>query len=232
MPFEERQFHKFIKIQDGSICIDENPKEMDEIRELHAKGYVNVTTEKGKSFLRKKYTSLTAKIVGLSHQEKEWEGKTIKSWNIKIKDGEDIYILSVSEQSNNAITLLSALLNADLSQPVKIRPYSITNGDTKTTGVTLYQNDQKLKNFFFESVEVNGRWKKKYYNDFPAMPDDLLEEEEYKYHKAKQVKFLRNYIITNLIPKFNNDVAESIDNVDDNFDSIPATIPTDDDLPF
>jgi len=238
MPFEERQSRKFIKIAEGSICMDENPQDAEGVRELRAKGYEPVTTDKGKSFLRKKFKSLTAIITSISHQEKEWEGKTIKSWNINVVDGEDLYTLSISENSNNAITLLSALFNADVSQPVKIRPYSIKNGDSVNTGVTLYQNDQKLENYFFKSIEQNGKWVRKYANGFPEMPNEQLEEEEYNYHKAKQVKFLRNAVLTDLALRFDGrSPNQTADKFDDDFDkALPATVSAnkqvDDDLPF
>jgi len=59
----------------------------------------------------------------ISIRESEWNGEQIKSWNIKIVDGEETYILTLGYSNGFTRGFFNSLISADLSKPIKFGCY-------------------------------------------------------------------------------------------------------------
>jgi len=118
--------------------------------------YETSTGEKGVKY-EHQYTDIT----GIITDVKFFEGDYGKSLQLTISDGDEKpVVLSLSTASSYGEDAMKKLLNVDLTQEVKIAPYSFTdeNGKNKK-GVTIYQNGAKIQNHFYnpETKEnING----------------------------------------------------------------------------
>jgi len=86
--------------------------------------------------------------------------------------------------------------NIDFSKRIEITPYSIEDGDKTRKGVSLKQDGEKIKNFFYDGEkDVNG---------YPVAEDDTskYDTDDWKIHFTKCRKFLVKYLEENIIPKF------------------------------
>lgn len=70
-----------------------------------------------------KFDRLIGTVVDISEREWEYKGEPMKSWNVKIVDGEEVYILSLSYSSGFTRGFFNSLVNADLKNPVLISCY-------------------------------------------------------------------------------------------------------------
>lgn len=82
-----------------------------------------------------------------------------KKFNFEIIDGEETIIVQLWKESSYADTMISKLPNIDLTQPIKLIPYSFTpeNGTGgKKQGITVMQNGVKI-NTAFPAGEAKGQ---------------------------------------------------------------------------
>jgi hypothetical protein len=117
-----------------------------------------------------------ADISGMITKVAFFEGKFGTSLNVSIKDENDTeYILSTGASSKFGEDIMKKLPNVDMKKPVKFAPYAFEDEKTgkKRQGVTVYQDDVKLTNFYYNATtkkNVNG------YPDFPKDISKLLKE--------------------------------------------------------
>lgn len=131
-----------------------------------------------------------------------WTGKI---QNIQFKDGEygtscmiDLgdAVLTLNTESRYFQDLACKLFSADLTQEIIFHPYDIEGQDgKKKTGVSLKQDGEKLKNFFYDFDE------KKSLHGFPE-PDKTKKTKKtyWKIYFAEVAQFLMEKIDTLQIP--------------------------------
>lgn len=116
------------------------------------------------------------------------EGKYGKSLQLTI-DNEGI--ISISTASNFGEDLMKKLPNIKLDEVVKLVPYSFeAQGKTKK-GITVYQNDIKIKSFYWEEDD-NDKTKGKSVNGIPEVEGDTskFDSDDWKMHFMVVRKFL------------------------------------------
>lgn len=144
------------------------------------------------------FTEVSGLITGISFHEGEY-GKSI---NLTIEDGEDKpVVLQVQTGSNFGEDLMKKLPAVDLSQPVRLAPYSFTDKDTGKSkkGVTVYQNDTKINNFFQEGTGKES----KMLHGYPEVPaghgKKPVSKDEWKAYFMQCRIFMTNYIEEHLV---------------------------------
>ena len=111
-------------------------------------------TKTGKLVHEEKFKDLTAKLTNIATKENDFG----KQWVLRFEDGDETYFVNISYSSRYASSFLKALPNVDLSQPIRFMPWSMTDKNDpakKVTGVTLYQNGNKVLPAFTKE-EPNG----------------------------------------------------------------------------
>jgi len=135
------------------------------------------------------------------------EGRIKKVWfsdtqfgpqvNATFTDGEDDVTLTINLQSRFADDFMKKLPSVDFSQPVALVPYSFEDDKGKRrTGITFYQDDDKLTNYFYdydEKMAIRG---------FPEPAGDEETTDDWKIYFLSVRKFLRKYITENVVPMF------------------------------
>jgi hypothetical protein len=96
---------------------------------------------------------------------------------------------------------MKKLPGVNLSEPVILTPYAFETEEGKPLkGISVYQDENKIKNFFWDDVEgkvINGMLK-------PDLDvDEKWDKDEWKYFYAKVRKFLIKHTTDNIIPKVN-----------------------------
>ena len=138
-----------------------------------ADGKLHMTVEEGTEGARKreyetsdgktgeKWELVFTEVTGKITEVKFFEGDYGKSLQLKIEDGDEKpVVLSLSCASNYGEDAMKKIINVDLEKDVKIVPYSFLDDKGKNKkGVTIYQEDQKIKNFFYDEdakKNING----------------------------------------------------------------------------
>jgi len=150
-----------------------NNKEDKIFASVLADGLIHVTVDEGTEGAKKreyetsdgkngiKWELVYTDITGIISKIDFFEGDYGVSLQLTIEDGEEKpVILSLSTNSNYGEDAMKKIFNLDLSVPVKIVPYSFIDDNGKSKkGITFYQNDVKIKNYFYneETKEnING----------------------------------------------------------------------------
>jgi len=130
---------------------------------------------------------------------------------------EDVTV-QVSKQSRYFASLLEKLPNIDLKKEFTITPYSFEADGKKRTGVSISQDNEKIKGAFFDGK-----------NTLLGAPDgkdvDWKDEDECKMFFMTRDKFLIGYIQENVIDKFekvlgSSDVPFDLTDVDEDLNDI------------
>jgi hypothetical protein len=126
------------------------------------------------------YGSLEGLITGLSFRDDMFENNKIRKCVISMTDGANNYVLNVRVNSSYFGSFVSFLKNADLSQPIKLKPGVKKDPKSDKTIGTLFveQGGSFLKQFYtkdkpnglppFQKKKVNGNivWDKTDYLEF------------------------------------------------------------------
>jgi hypothetical protein len=86
------------------------------------------------------YDAIVGEITAIGKKENDY-GIFL---TVDIKDGEDIYQISTQFSGRYSSSLLKALPNINLANPVRLLPWSMidkNDASRKITGITLYQHD-------------------------------------------------------------------------------------------
>lgn len=134
------------------------------------------------------FTDVTGIITKVSFEDGEFG----KSLQIEI-DGDGI--ISVGTASNFGEDLMKKLPAIDLKQEVKIAPYSFKDDKGKTRrGVTVYQNDAKVENYYKDSTT------KEIINGMPEPGDtSKFDSDDWKLYFMQVRKFLIQQVQDKLI---------------------------------
>lgn len=141
-----------------------------------------------------KWELVFTEVSGIISEVKFFEGDYGKSLQLKIVDGDEKpVVLSLSCASNYGEDMMKKLLSIDIAKPVKIVPYAFIDEKGKNKkGVTVYQDDQKIKNFFYDEE------KKENINGYPE-PKKLkkpLSKDQWKLYFMEARLFLIEAITT------------------------------------
>lgn len=98
------------------------------------------TNKNGKLVHEEFFRDITGMLVGLSKKENEYG----VNYQLKMQDGEEVYIIQMPYSSRYSASFLKALPNIDKALPVKLMPWSIVDkndSNKKVTGITMWQDD-------------------------------------------------------------------------------------------
>lgn len=103
-----------------------------------------------------RYADLTGLVKAVDFKVHPQFGENI---NVTIQAGEETYILSVSTNNRFSQDLMKALLVADLSKPLFIKPYDFVGSDKKRAmGISFRQDGEKLKLQVEGAPFQEGEW--------------------------------------------------------------------------
>lgn len=144
------------------------------------------------------FTEIEGEITGLSIQEDEYEGKPLRKLIVKMTDGLENFIISLSWDSVYASDLVGFLKSEklDLSKTLSLVGVSKKGEDDKPkVGILVKQNDEFMKKYYtkdnpkglppMKQVTVNKKktWEKSEMMDF--LEDVLLNDLAKKVSKTK-----------------------------------------------
>lgn len=140
------------------------------------------------------YNEMTGIITSIQFRDGDYG----EQMNINFYDAGENYVVTTAASSNFATDLMKKLPNIDVTKPVTIKPYSLTDDKGKPRkGVTVLQNGEKITNFFVE--EVDG--KKKEANGFPVKEaGKTYKTSDWKLYFMQVAKFLQEYTEANVTP--------------------------------
>ncbi len=168
------------------------------------------------------FNFIEGQITNIYYKESDEYGN---SFDVTIDDGEKKYGVSFKEDSRYCQGFLSRLPNADLSKWVKIAPYDFipSDSDKNRQGITLWQNDEKLQNYFVAKVDN----KFIYSHEFPES-NGKLSKDDFKIYLINVKGFLRDYTTDNIIPKIQKNFMGQVDEKS----VLDTPVENNDDLPF
>lgn len=168
------------------------------------------------------FTELSGIISGVSF----FDGDFGKSIQIVITDGnEKPVVLSLATASNYGEDMMKKLLSIDINKPVKIIPYNFEDSNKKSKkGITIYQDGQKVKNYFYDDVSKMNT------NGFPEPTSKTLSKEEWKMYFLQ----IRIFLINKITEHFGILNSKNNSNSDSNSDLeiLVNEFKEDDDVPF
>lgn len=131
----------YLKIADGKLRTKAKANEdKAEFRRVEVQGKVYEMWEHV-------FTEVTGMIDNIEIKPHETYGDSAL---ITIRDGDEVYGLTLPEKSGNFRSLCYLLPNIDFSSEVTIKPYAmqVEGKDYKNTGITIYQNGEKVLNYY------------------------------------------------------------------------------------
>ena len=137
------------------------------------------------------FTEIEGEIIGINLANDEYEGKPIKKLVIKMTDGEENFILSLSFDSSYASNLIGFLKNADLSKPLSLVGTFKEGKDGKRNPGILVKQDEKFMKAFYTKDAPNG---------LPPM----VQKRNGKWDKDDMSEFLENVVLEELAPSVSN----------------------------
>lgn len=146
------------------------------------------------------YDSLTGYITNVEF----YEGDYGKVMHVYVEDNEE-FVLTMGVESSFCEDLMRKLPNVDFNKQVKLVPYSFTDErDKARRGITVYQGDQKLNNYFYNADT------KEYLNGMPVPQGDKeqFEKDDWKMYYMTVRKFLITHTLENIVPKISSAVRE------------------------
>ncbi len=152
--------------------------------------------------------------------------------SLNIDDGNYMFGISASTNSNYGRSIMEKLPNLHLGDKIKLRVYddfTTKEGKKKYAGVSVINLDSgnKIYDAFYDFEN------KKRILGYPEFPKDYenYDKDDWKIHFLKVEKFLKNYIKENVESKFNRSDESNNDlPIEDTPDSPPEV--EEDDLPF
>ncbi len=132
------------------------------------------------------FQKLTGKITNVAFQDGDF-GKMLQ---LTVSDDAGDLVLSVSTEQNFGEDIMKKLPNIDLSKEVTISPFTFEDDKGKTKkGVTITQNDVKIKNFFYDEAAKQNS------NGYPNVEvGKTYDKDDWKIYFMQARKFLVGYI--------------------------------------
>lgn len=173
------------------------------------------------------FTAKKGRIADVSFYEGEKDGRKFTSLNLTFAPNDEgkVHVIAVGINTKYAQDILTKLPNVDLSQEVRIRPYSFKpeNEDKNVVGVEITQKDsqgkftKKIDNFFYDSETKQSK------NGYPVppKPKDEMTSKDWRRYFEDANDFVIEYTKAHIIPtkdQVDVDMAptESKSNIDTN----------------
>jgi hypothetical protein len=150
-----------------------------------------------------KYDTISGIIQSIEYAEKEFQGNLLRSWNIKMKDGEDYYELQMPYSSRATTMILLKLPNINPSEAIELRAYWFEKD--KKSAIAVYQKGKKIEAF----------WTKDAPKDLPQM-EQVMYKGKLEWDDSKMMAYLRSYIENDFAKKLSEKEAEAEEAKDDN----------------
>ena len=179
------------------------------------------------------FSEIEGEIIGLSMADDEFEGRNIRKFIIKMTDGTENYILSLSFDSSYCSDLVAFLKNADLSKTISLVGVFKEDKEGKTKpGILVKQDDVFMKKFYTKDNP----------NGLPKMKEIMVNKKKV-WDKTEFQEFLEDVILNDLAKKVSKTKTASVaaltsaPTVGSKKPSEPLDIPDeqedeDEDLPF
>lgn len=185
-------------ISDGSIRVKVEEGTPGAVR----RDYETPKGEKGFKW-EQVYSSIDGVITGIEFKDTDF-GQFI---DINVKCDSGNVVLGLSVDNSFSQDLMKKLPNVDFNQQVRLAPYSMDTKDGKSLkGVTIYQNKEKLKSYFYNfdtKTNING---------FPEIEKGkTYTKDDWKIYFIQVKQFLINFIKSNVITRINPDAQITVD---------------------
>lgn len=175
------------------------------------------------------YKAITGYIADVGFRESDFGNQF---W-IKIDDGKDKYILSMPEDSRYFFDFAQKFSNIKPSELTTLSPFDFDDDAGKfRRGISITQNGEKVKNFFYDSIEkknINGIIE-------PENGGKGFDKDDWKIYFTRLKKFLKNHVQnqSSFLGEFNIEEKQPDKMVmySDELDGMPENLPHEDNLPF
>lgn len=191
MLLDTRQNNKYVTIlSDGTLRLPSTEGAEGAVRREYE-------TSDGKTGV--KYEQVFTEISGFITKVEFHEGEYGKLLQVTMsEEGEEDVILSIQTGSNYGEDFMKKLPAINTQEKVRVVPYAFEDENgKKKKGLTVYQNGEKVKNFFQEG---EGKESKMLYG-YPAVPKvakgKVISSDEWKMYFMQVRLFLINYIEEN-----------------------------------
>lgn len=143
---EVRYNNVFLNLSRGKFNLAVNVKTEGEVAAAIKDGAVKITHDSGESYF-KQYDTLIGKIFSINPKEVV---NHQKRWVVKVFDEKTntMYNVQMLYSSRYATGILSKLPNIDLTKEVKFKAGIFIEGKKQTPYVTIWQNGQKVSNYY------------------------------------------------------------------------------------
>lgn len=186
------------------------------------------------------YSNLTGLLVGVSHKDGDYGHQ----WTFKVKAGETIYAVQLTENSKFGLDFLKKLPNLTQGKRYKFTPWEVEQDGNTKGGISIIraEDEEKIQSYYqnFSGSEEEG-WTITNINGYPDIPQPIkkMTKDDWKIYFIQVAKFLREKSLLFVSTKFKDNAvveqkAEKHDVVQEEFDGgIPDNVPLGEDgLPF
>lgn len=140
------------------------------------------------------YAHLTGALVGVSHRDGDYGHQ----WTFKVKAGDMVYAVQLTENSKFGFDFLKKLPNLTQGKRYKFTPWEVERDGVNKGGIAIVriEDEQKIEPFFqkFEGSETEG-WTITNINDFPdtPKPSKKMSKDDWKIYFIQVAMFLREH---------------------------------------
>ncbi len=176
----------------------------------------------GKQVFEREVGGLEGKIENIDIEQSEY-GPQLKITLSANSEGKNP-VIGIGLETKHGRELLRKLPAVDLNDDVRFIPYKFTpeGADDAISGLNLFQNDIKVGSHFWDANT------KTFKDGHPIIDWNEASDSKKKIYKIERDEFLKNYLIKNILPKFQQDDTRSAAEVFDQHDTTGA--PDSDDL--
>jgi hypothetical protein len=178
----------FLTISNGRLVLQhQNPIEGVTIERVN---------KNGKTVHEEMFTSITAMIANIQSKDTTFG----KVWEVELKDNGETYLLSFNYSSRYTNNFFRTLPNIDLSQPVKIAPWSMADkkDSSKTViGMSISQG----------GVRIPYKWDKETPGDLPEMKQ-IKRKGKTEWDDTDQLEFFEQMLKDEILPQLKGDLPD------------------------
>jgi len=196
MPLGQSENRTYLQISYGKLRRKSNSEDSEAVERENRQGDL---------VWERVYNFVEGQITNIYYKENDEYGN---SFDVTIDDGKDKFSVVFKENSRYCQDFLSKLPNVELQNWVKITPYDFVpkDSDKNRQGITLWQNNIKLLNYFV--VKEDDKYTYNY--EYPGS-DGKMGKDEFQIYLIKVKKFLREFTKDNIIPKIQKEFIENAD---------------------
>lgn len=202
MALIEATHKKYLTVAYGKLRIKAEPNEAGAVKREF----------EGRSSWAFEYSAIEGVITSIYYKESKEFGN---SYEVTINDGEELYNISLREDSRYCQDFLCKLPNLNFSQPLKITPYSMEVENNKIIhGISIRQDNVKIQNAFVEYDKDHDN-KRIYKLGYPEPKSLNLSDKEYKIYLIEIQLFLSDYVKNKIIPELKSMYVTEVDKKDE-----------------